>query len=148
MNAVRRPVFTTSCLLIIALVVATGCSIPVIQDRSCLAARESVRQFYAFHIGGDMTPSGENLEARRRYLTDELYTSLAAAPAGALDYFTRSEDYPKAFQLGACEAKAAGRANVVVNLYWRANDQNLQREVTVEAVERDDKWLINSVSGK
>ena len=94
-----------------------------------------------------MKPSPENLEASKGYLTDELAGQLQSSVNDTKDYFTNSESYPKAFQIGTCKAESQEKTNVVVLLYWRENDQNYQREVTAELLKQGDKWLINKVTG-
>jgi hypothetical protein len=94
-----------------------------------------------------MKPSAENLAARKGYLTDELASELQTSANDTKDYFTNSENYPKAFQVGTCKAETPEKTNVTILLYWRENEQNYQREVTAELLKRGDKWLINKVTG-
>jgi hypothetical protein len=94
-----------------------------------------------------MKPSHENLEARKGYLTDQLASQLQTSAAGTRDYFTNSENYPKAFQVGTCKMVSPTQTEVTILLYWRENEQNQQREVTAELLKIGDKWLINKVTG-
>jgi hypothetical protein len=142
----HRSLLTAFCLLL-TVYGSLSCSVPVIESPECQASRESVKRFYSLHFGSDMKPTAENLEARKGYLTDELETQLQGSMNGAKDYFTNSENYPKAFQVGTCKAETPEKTDVTVLLYWRENEQNYQREVTAELLKRGDKWLINKVTG-
>src|SRR5438552_3012425 len=96
-----------------------GCKIPSLESPQCNEASLAVRQFYSFHLGNDMTPSPDNLKARQRFLTTDLYNSLAGSQSGTRDYFTNSDDYPKTFKIGTCNAPDADHANVQVQIYWQ-----------------------------
>ena len=128
---------TACCLL--------ACSIPSLEKPECTQARDAVKQFYSFHFGNDMHPIAENLKARERYLTSELYKTLSES-ARSKDYFTASDDFPKTFKIGKCELPQPNKANVQVQIYWRDDTKTVQKEVNVEAVNRKDGWLINKVS--
>ena len=92
-----------------------------------------------------MHPTAENLKARERYLTSDLYKALSAS-AGSKDYFTASDEFPKTFKMGKCELPQTDRANVQVQIYWRDDTKTVQKEVNVEAVNQKDTWLINKVT--
>ena len=133
-------------LIVIAITfVMTGCSLPSLEKPECMQARDAVKQFYSFHFGNDMHPTAENLKARERYLTSELFGTLSVS-AWSRDYFTASDEFPKTFKIGKCEAPQPDKANVQVQLYWRDDTKTVQKEVNVEAVNRNDAWLINKVS--
>lgn len=142
----HRSRLTTLCFLLTALC-SLSCSVPVIESPECQASREAMKRFYSLHFGSDMKPTAENLEARKGYLTDELAAQLQSSLNSTKDYFTNSENYPKAFQVGTCKAETPEKTDVTVLLYWRENEQNYQREVTAELLKRGDKWLINKVTG-
>jgi hypothetical protein len=133
----------TFCLLLSAF---AACSIPNLEKPECTAARQTVKEFYSFHFGGEMKPSKENLQKREKFLSDELKRALAAPETGtATDYFTRTDDYPKAFRIGECAAANENRVVFQVVLFWKDDARSEQREVRVEAVKQNGKWLINSV---
>jgi len=142
----RRYRIQIVCLLLTASC-QLGCRIPILESPECYASRDAVKRFYSFHFGNDMKPSPENLEARKGYLTDELATQLQSSTAGTRDYFTNSEHYPKAFQVGSCKQDSPDKTEVTILLYWRENEQNQQREVTAEMLKTGDKWLIDKVTG-
>jgi hypothetical protein len=89
--------------------------------------------------------SKENLQARGKFLTDELKRSLATQPEGATDYFTATDDYPKAFRVGECEAIDDKKTVFQIVFFWKTDTRNEQREVKVETIKQDDRWLINRV---
>jgi len=122
-----------------------SCSIPNLEKPECTEARQTVREFYSFHFGNDMKLSKENLQKRERFLTDGLKQNLAAQAESPKDYFTTTDDYPKAFRIGDC--KVAGENKVVfqVVLFWKDDSRSEQREIRVETVKRNDKWLIDKV---
>jgi hypothetical protein len=119
----------------------------MVESPECYESRQAVKRFYSYHFGNDMRPSSESLEARKGYLTQELAAQLQGSVNDTKDYFTNSENYPKAFQVGTCKAQSPEKTNVTVLLYWRENEQNYQREVTAELLKTGDKWLINKVTG-
>lgn len=123
-----------------------ACSMPNLEKPECTAARQTVKEFYSFHFGDQMKPSTENLRKRAKFLSDELNRALAAPETEtATDYFTRTDDYPKAFRIGECAATNENRTVFQVVLFWKDDVRSEQREVKVEAVKQSGKWLINSV---
>ena len=131
------------CFLLFAL---ASCSVPNLEKPECAAARQAVKEFYSFHFGDQMKPSRENSRKREKFLTDELNRALAAAETEeATDYFTQTDDYPKAFRIGECAATDENRTVFQVVLFWKNDTRSEQREVKVEAVKQDGKWLINGV---
>ncbi len=124
---------------------ASACSLPNLEKPQCTAARDSVKRFYSFHFGNDMHPSLENLKSREQFLTSELISSLSAPTETAKDYFTATENYPKAFRVGSCTSDSDDKAILQVVLLWRDDTKSEQKEVKVETVKTGDKWLINKV---
>ena len=92
-----------------------------------------------------MKPSKENLQKREKYLTAELKQNLAAQVDGARDYFTATDDYPKAFRIGSCEVAGENKTIFQIVFFWRDDARSEQREIKVETVRENDKWLINKV---
>jgi hypothetical protein len=127
---------------------SVGCSIPNLEKPECTAARQTVREFYSYHFGNDMKPSKENLKVREKFLTDGLKQNLAAQTGGKTDYFTQTDDYPKAFRVGGCEVTSDDKTVFEVLLFWKDETRSEQREIKVETVKQADKWLINKVENK
>lgn len=125
--------------------VVSACSVPNLEKPQCTEARGVVRQFYSFHFGNDMSPSVENLRARQQFLTSELISDLSASSETRKDYFTATEDYPKAFRVGVCNAESNDKAILQVVLLWRDDIKSEQKEVKVEVLAKSGKWLINKV---
>ena len=134
-----------SCILFIGIVSAC-CSIPNLESPECSAATDGVKQFYSYHFGNDMHPSPENLKARERFLTPELYRELAAGNMSGMDYFTASDMPPKTFKVAQCTVEGKQKADIHVQIYWREDPKVTQKEVHVETVKVGDSWLINKVS--
>jgi hypothetical protein len=141
-----RSFFSAVSAACFGLVLLSSCSLPNLEKPQCTEARDSVRRFYSFHFGNEMRPSPENLKAREKFLTAELFKMLTASSETAVDYFTASEKYPKTFRVGACTAESGDRAAFGVMLLWRDETKSEQKEVRVETVLADGKWLINKVS--
>jgi hypothetical protein len=145
---IRKFLFSL-CVLHCALCIA-GCSLPSLEASQCAEARLAAKQFYSFHFGNDMTPGGENLKARERFLTSELYNSLSGSTDGKIDYFTKSESYPRTFKIGKCESTDAEHATLQVQVYWQEERGSLkettQRELSVDTVKTGDRWLIDNVA--
>ena len=125
-----------------------GCSIPNLEKPECIAVRQTVREFYSYHFGNDMKPSEENLRQREKFLTAELKQNLAVQNDSKIDYFTQTGDYPKAFRVGGCEVASSDKTIFDVVLFWKDDTRTEQREVKVETVKQNEKWLINKVENK
>ncbi len=123
-----------------------ACSIPNLEKPECTAARQTVRELYSFHFGNDMKFTRENLRQRERFLSGALVENLSKQSDGETDYFTQTSDYPKAFRVGGCEVvEPEKRANLGVLLFWKTDTRSEQKEIHVEAVRENGKWLINRV---
>lgn len=131
------------CLLLAASCLP-GCRIPNLESPECGSAREAVRQFYSFHYANDITPTRDNLKLREKYLTPQLYTMLSTNGQDR-DYFTASEIPPVAFRVAACKLVDPAKAELGVHLFWKDNNSSVQKEIEVEAVIMEGKWLVNSV---
>jgi Protein of unknown function (DUF3828) len=124
----------------------SACSVPNLEKPECTEARDAVREFYSFHIAGDMKPSAENLKLREKFLSKKLFETLVASNEIGKDYFTATADYPKAFRVGSCEAISPGKTVLEVLLFWRDDNRSEQRAIKVEAVKENEKWLVDKVS--
>ena len=139
------------CILHFALCISS-CSIPNLESTECSETRDAVKRFYSFHFANDMAPSPDNLKARQRFLTNDLYQQLQGSTSGKTDYFTQSNDYPRTFKIGKCKhTPDAANVTLQVQLYWRDDQSTVQKEVTVAAFFRgnalaDDEWLIQRVT--
>ena len=129
---------------IVAILMTLGCSVPNLESPACSQAQDAVKQFYSFHFGND---SGEAADAssRRRFLTDQMYTSIEHSQQ-PVDPLTTFAEPPTTFKVGTCEERGPAAADIEVQLYWRNDNQTLQREIKVGAVKDGDRWLINKVS--
>ena len=123
----------------------SACSVPNLDKPQCTVSRGTVKEFYSYHFGNDMKPSTENLQASGKFLSDELKRDLAAQPFTATDYFTATDDYPKAFRVGNCEVVDDNKTIFQIVFFWKTDTRNEQREVKVETIKQNDKWLINKV---
>lgn len=132
------------CLLLFS----SSCSIPNLEKPECTEARQTVKEFYSYHFGNDMKPLKENLQPRGKFLTDQLNQQLLSQIGGATDYFTQTDDYPKTFRVGSCEVVDSEKTIFGVLLFWKTDTRSEQREIKVETVKRQDKWLINRVESK
>ena len=160
LHEISRKMLPVSCLfvlfrgyflsfMIVPLVLfAASCSVPNLEEPACTEARTEIRQFYSFHFAGDMKPSAENLKLREKYLTPRLFEALSASNETALDYFTATGDYPKAFRTGACRVVSPSETEFEVILFWRDDNRSEQKEVIVRTVRQGDKWLIDKVVSK
>lgn len=123
-----------------------SCSVPNLENPVCNESRQAVKDFYSFHFGGDMKPSEENLELRGKFLTDELKQELLNQLGGTKDYFTATDDYPKAFRVGSCAVENENKTVFQVVLFWRDDTRSQQKEIKVETIKQNDEWLINKIS--
>jgi len=127
------------------LIFTSACSIPNLEEPECTEARQTIKEFYSFHFGSEMKPSKENLQKREKFLSDELKRDLAAQIETTADYFTATDDYPKAFRTGECQAIDDNKTVFQIVFFWKDDVRNEQREIKVEAIRENGKWLINRI---
>lgn len=120
-----------------------ACSVPNLEKPECAAARQTVKEFYSLHFGNDMQPSEEYLKKRERFLTADWKFFVSKNLRLKHDYFTLTEDYPKAFRVGECEAIAPDKTVFQVVFFWKDDTRDEQRETRVEMIKENDQWLIN-----
>ena len=130
------------CILNLAFCIGS-CSVPNLEKPQCTEARNAVKRFYSFHLGNDMRPSSEYLTKREAFLTTELRGTVSTD--GQMDYFTATDNYPKAFRVGECTSAADDRAVLQVLLFWRDDASSDQKEIKVEVAKTGDNWLVNKV---
>ena len=136
------------CLLLTA-VCQLNCSIPNLETPECSEARNTVKEFYSYHFGNDMKFTKVNLKPREKFLSNELKQKLVSQSDSATDYFTATDDYPKAFRVGSCETVEPNKkVNIQIVLFWKSDTRSEQREVRVEVIRENENWLINKVESK
>ncbi len=124
----------------------SACSIPNLEKPECTAARQAVKELYSYHFGNDMKFTRENLAAREKFLSSQLKANLSQKDESATDYFTQTDDYPKAFRVGGCEVvEPEKRVNFGVLLFWKTDVRSEQKEIHVEAVNENGKWSVDKV---
>ena len=132
------------CLLLTAHC-SLACSIPNLEKPECTESRNTVREFYSVHFGSDMKPSEEYLKVRERFLTADLRNLILKNLPDKRDYFTATDDYPRAFRVGGCEITAPDKTVFGVLVFWKDDTRTEQREIKVEVVKENDRWLINKI---
>lgn len=131
------------CLLSTVFCLLSCGSVPNLEKPECEESRNTVREFYSVHFGNDMKPSEDYLKRREKFLTSDLKNLIAKNLSDKRDYFTATDDYPKAFRVGSCEVIAPDRTIFGVLVFWKDDTRSEQREIKVEAVKENDRWLIN-----
>ncbi len=126
-------------------IIALSCSLPNLETAQCAEARNSVKRLYSLHFANQQTPTDEYLRAREGLLSERLAATLSASEPEQRDYFTGTDDFPKAFRVGTCTAKNEGSAAFQVVLLWRDDTRNEQNEVIVHTSKERDRWVIDSV---
>jgi hypothetical protein len=140
------PRMTACGFLLVAYCSLLSCSLPNLEPVECTEARTQVREFYSFHFGNDMRFSEENLKLREQFLTREFADRLRQRESEA-DPFTLTSDHPKAFRVGECTILEPGkRVRFDVLNFWKTDTQSIQRSITVETVNEDGKWSIDTVA--
>lgn len=139
---------SSSIRLILLAFVLSACAVPNIENPRCREAQDFLKKFYSFHFGNEMRSSAENLDKRKEFLTGELQQQLARQNPSAFDYFTQTEDYPKAFRVGACEAVGEEKILTDILLFWKDDTRSEQREIRVEVVKENENWSVNQVQNK
>lgn len=137
-------------LCILHFAICVGCSIPNLEPQSCIDSRTAIREFYSFHFGNGLAFGDEDLDKREQYLTPTFFKWLRYPPRDippGIDPFTRTDhDPPKAFRVGECKEVSPDKANFQVLLFWRDDTRTEQREVFVNVVNQNERWLIDRVS--
>ncbi len=131
----------------IFLLMTVACEVPSLETSECTAARVGVREFYSFHFGNDMAFSTENLDLRKRFLSDAMLERVSGTPDGIDPFTTGDADFPRAFRVGKC-TETDGRQVFDVLIFWRTDEENIQRKITAAMVRADDKWLIDQIDTK
>ncbi len=123
-----------------------SCSIPNLESPQCTEARNTVREFYSYHFGNDMKFSSENLKRREKFLSGSLKQELEKQTFSTTkDYFTATDDFPKAFRVGGCKVEDGNKTVFRVLLFWKDDQRDEQKEIQVEAIKENNNWLINKV---
>jgi hypothetical protein len=138
-----RSQFLVSGLLAFAFFCAACGSVPNLEKTECEESRNTVREFYSVHFGNDMKPSEDYLKRREKFLTTDLKNLIAQNLSDKRDYFTATDDYPRAFRVGSCEVVAPDKTLFGFLVFWKDDIRNEQREIKIEAVKENDRWLIN-----
>lgn len=122
-----------------------SCSVPNLEKPECIESREIVKQFYSFHFGNDIKPNSENLKRSEKYLSRNLFEKLKSQTETAKDYFTQTDDYPKAFRIGGCEIITPDKTLFEVLIFWKTETRTEQRTIKVETIKENGTWLIDKV---
>ena len=125
------------------LLFTSACSVPNLEKPECTESRQTIKEFYSLHFGNGMKPSKEYLEKREKYLTNDWKLFVSKNLDDRHDYFTLTDDYPKAFRIGGCEVVEPNKTVFQVVFFWKDDTRDEQRETKVETVKENGKWLIN-----
>jgi hypothetical protein len=140
---ILRSTFTLSLLILSG---ATACSVPNLESPACSESKNVVREFYSYHFGNDMRFSAAGLKVREKFLTPEFAAEVAEAKGGTDPFTTGTDDIPKAFRVGECREITLERTESNVLIFWRSDERTEQREIKVETIDRNDRWLVNKIS--
>lgn len=120
-------------------------SVPNLEPKECIDSRQTVKSLYSNHFGSEMKPSPDKLKSLEKYLSKELSKAVSASLETSTDYFTQTEDYPKAFRIGGCEVFADDRTAFDVLLFWKDEERSEERKIRVETKKENGTWLINKI---
>ncbi len=140
-----RSITVAFSLLLFASCLSSCASVPNLEKPECTESRNTVREFYSAHFGNDMKPSAEYLNLREKFLTADLKNTVSQNLAENRDYFTKTDDYPKAFRVGECEVAAPDKTIFGVLFFWKDDTRSEQREVKVEVIKQNEQWLVNKI---
>lgn len=141
----------TASAIAVCVILCASCSrisLPTLEAPECTQARDQVRRFYSNHFGGSLSPSVEDLKRKQDFVTPSLYRSLESRADTPEDYFTATDDYPRAFRVAGCRAESTDRVVFEILLFWRDDQRSEQGEIETALVRIGDKWLIDSVNRK
>ena len=92
-----------------------------------------------------MKPNFENLKQRDKFLSRNLFEKLKTQTETAKDYFTQTDDYPKAFRVGGCEVVSPDKTFFEILIFWKTETRTEQRAIKVETIKQNGNWLIDKV---
>lgn len=124
---------------------ACGVSVPSLETPECTEAKPNVKSLYSSHFDNDMKPSAESLKRHERFLSKQLFAELSASNETAVDYFTQTDNYPKAFRIGGCKTVSPDKAEFEMVLLWRDADRSDERKINVETVKENGNWVVNKI---
>lgn len=90
--------------------------------------------------------SPESLKARKRFLTEEFANRVSERSEGIDPFTTENEDFPRAFRVGKCTEITSDRVEYQVLLFWRDDNRSEQREIKVDLVKENERWLVDNVT--
>jgi hypothetical protein len=82
-------------------------------------------------------------EAAGKISDREWRAFLSKSPLQKTDYFTLTDDFPKAFRIGGCEVTESNKTVFQAVFFWKDDVRTEQREIKVELIKENGKWLIN-----
>ena len=139
-----RAIFVILSVCLAAMIIfGSSCNVPNLESPECTQARDTLRQFYSWHIGTSADDRIKQPEIQNKFVSPGF---LPDPNNSADDPFTFSKDMPKTFKIGKCESSDEKKVTMQVQLYWRDDSQTVQKEVRVEEVKTSDAWLINKVT--
>ena len=123
-----------------------ACSVPNLESPACTESKSAIREFYSIHFGNEMRFSAAALKSREKYLSPEFAARLVNSKEGTDPFTTGTDDIPRAFRVGECREISPERTESNVLLLWRDDQRTEQRTIRVEAVDKNDVWLVNNIS--
>ena len=122
-----------------------------------------VRSFYRFHLARDMNFTRRNVMRRKQWLSPALYRLLLNEFVREKEYgrshpdesfvsymegdpFTSSQEFPTSFRIGN-SLLTQNKADVKIIFLWSARSSRGrdQRNVQIELIKRNGRWLIDNV---
>ena len=88
----------------------------------------------------------DTLKLREKYLTLEFTGRIRGSAENSDPFTSGSDDIPKAFRVGECQELSPEKTLISVLIFWRDDTRTEQREIKVEAVDKNDSWLLNNIS--
>ncbi len=119
--------------------------VPNLDPPECIDSRQTVREFYSYHFGGEMRFSKENLKPLEKFLTPEYDKNLQNIQTGGDVFTTGNTDFPKAFRIAKCDVVSPEKTRHEIQLFWRDDARNEQKSIYVEAVKQNNQWLIDRI---
>lgn len=133
-------------ILVSAAVFVAACSIPTLESPACTESKNAVREFYSYHFGNEMKFSAQGLKQRAKFLTPEFAEAVGGSPENTDPFTTGTDDLPKAFRVGECKEISPEKTQISMLIFWRDETRTEQREIKIEAIDKNDSWLVNNIS--
>jgi len=130
--------------LLLITILASACSVPTLESKSCLDAQASLKKLLSIHFDRGFNGNDAYRKERDGYITDRLKGEIDAEKG--FDYLTQTKDYPKAFRIGGCTEEGENSVTLDALLFWKDDKRDEQRKIYFTMKNVGNKWLVDKAA--